>query len=175
MKRILILAVVLLAACGAEKPAPAVTTNTTAAPAPAAPAPPAAPAVPPDAVVSNLYKAHAAGQSPFFQTDDRARLDKYFEPSLASLIWQDAVTANGEVGAIEFDPLYAAQDMDIKNLAVSPAQIEGNNARVIVTFDNFGQKVQLNYSLVLVGNEWKIADIAYADGPTLRQMVVIEK
>lgn len=171
MKTILMLAAVLLAACTAEQPAPAITTTTVV---PAVPTPDT-PAIAPDAVVSELYKAHAAEQSPFFQTTDRARVDKYFEPSLASLIWQDAVTANGEVGAIEFDPLYAAQDMDIKNLVVSPAQIEGTNARVIVTFENFGEKVQLNYSLTLVGNEWKIADIAYADGPTLRQMVVIQK
>lgn len=165
MKTILMLAAVLLAACTAEQPAPPPAAATTTA----------APAVAPESVVSDLYKAHAAEQSPFFQTTDRARVDKYFEPSLASLIWQDAVTANGEVGAIEFDPLYAAQDMDIKNLVVSPAQIAGTSARVIVTFENFGEKVQLNYSLTLVGNEWKIADIAYADGPTLRQMVVIEK
>ena len=163
MRKIVILAL-LLAACGAEKKEP-----------PAVAAAPAVPAVAPDAVVSALYKAHAAEQSPFFQTTDRARLDKYFEPTLASLIWQDAVTANGEVGAIELDPLYAAQDMDIRNLVVQPAQVEGNKARVIVTFENFGEKVQLTYSLALVGNEWRIADIAYADGPTLREMVVIEK
>jgi Protein of unknown function (DUF3828) len=163
MKTVLILTV-LLTACGAEKKeTPVVTTA------------PAVPAVAPDAVVSALYRAHAAEQSPFFQTTDRARLDQYFEPSLASLIWQDAVAANGEVGAIEFDPLYAAQDMEIKNLVVSPAQIDGNNGRVIVTFENFGEKQQLNYSLARVGNEWKITDIAYADGPTLRQMVIVEK
>lgn len=110
-----------------------------------------------NALVTDLYKS----QSPFFQTENRALVDKYFEPALATLIWNDAVAADGEVGAIDFDPLYGGQDFEVKNLVVGPAQ----NGRVVVSFDNFGRKEQVIYSLTAEG---KISDIRYGDGLSLR-------
>jgi hypothetical protein len=117
-----------------------------------------------ETVVADLYKAHAADQSPFFQTDHRDRVDRYFEPALADLIWKDAVASAGEVGAIDFDPLYDAQDVEIANLVVHPAE----NARVIVTFENHGTKEQITYAMTQSADAWKIADIIYRDGRTLR-------
>jgi len=64
----------------------------------------------PDALVADLYKAHNAKRSPFFQTRSRARIYQYFEKDLADLIWKDAITSKGEVGVIDGDPLYDAQD-----------------------------------------------------------------
>jgi len=156
------LAVSLLLGCTAERPA--------APPASASTnddAPPVAPAGA-ETVVVDLYRVHAADRSPFFQTEHRDRVDHYFEPGLAELIWKDAVTSKGEVGAIDFDPLYDAQDVEITNLAVQPAQLTGGNARVVVTFENHGTKEQLTYSLAPAGGAWKIADVTYRDGRTLR-------
>ena len=45
-------------------------------------------------------------------------VDKYFVKSLADLIWKDAHGPKGEVGAIDGDPLYDAQDMEIKKFAI---------------------------------------------------------
>ena len=73
------------------------------------------------AVVSNLYKAQT---SPFSQTTDRGLVDKYFTKDLADMIRKDATTANGEVGVIDGDPLYNAQDADIKALVIGGAAIE---------------------------------------------------
>ena len=73
--------------------------------------------VTPEAMVADLYKQHDAKKSPFFQTKNRALVDKYFTKTLADLIWKDATTAKGEVGAIDGDPLYNAQDIEIKNFA----------------------------------------------------------
>jgi hypothetical protein len=150
----------VIAGCGSKE--------TTARPAePATPAAPlATPA--PEALVAKLYEQHARDESPFFQTKSRALVDEYFEPTLAELIWKDAVAASGEVGALEFDPLYDAQDTDIKTFVIQPGSVEGENARVVVTFENLGEKKQLTYSLVLVGGSWKIADIAFGEGRTLR-------
>ncbi|HUR80883.1 MAG TPA: DUF3828 domain-containing protein [Thermoanaerobaculia bacterium] len=122
----------------------------------------------PDAVVSDLYKAHEADQSPFFQTAHRDRVDRYFEPALADLIWKDAVSSAGEVGAIDFDPLYDAQDVAIANLAVQPAEVTAGSARVLVTFENHGTREQIAYSLAQSAGAWKIADVTYRDGRTLR-------
>ncbi|MEO8380389.1 MAG: DUF3828 domain-containing protein [Acidobacteriota bacterium] len=122
----------------------------------------------PETLVTELYDQHARSESPFFQTKSRALVDKYFEASLGDLIWKDAVTSSGEVGALEFDPLYDAQDTDIKNFAIHPGTIEGDRASVLVTFENHGEKKQLTYALARLGEVWKITDISFGEGRTLR-------
>ena len=135
--------------------APATPATTSAAPPPAA----ATPAVPAESVVKELY---AAKESPFFQSTDRALVDRYFEPALAEMIWKDA--QGGEVGAVGFDPLYDAQDMEIKNLVIARAQ----DGQVVVTFENFSKPQRIVYSVVDVAGAWKISEIHYAEGHTLR-------
>ena len=56
----------------------------------------------PEALVSDLYKQKS---SPFFQTKDHGLVSKYFSERLAQLIWKDAVSSKGEVGALDFDPV----------------------------------------------------------------------
>ena len=181
-KTLSLAALLLLAGCsyaGQEKQQASATAqqNSQAAAQPsqqAAPQPsPAAarPATPPDALVSDLYKQHDAERSPFFQTEDRARVDKYFEKGLADLIWKDAVESKGEVGALEADPLYNAQDSEIKKFAVSAVSQSGDKAEVAATFENFGEKQRIVYRLVAVGADWKIADIDYGGGTTLSKML----
>lgn len=137
----------------------------------AAPAqtPPAA-RVAQEKVVADLYAAHAGQQTPFFQTESRERVERYFEPGLAELIWNDAVKTHGEVGAIDFDPLYGGQDSEITNFVVHPAQTVDGETRLVVSFHNFGEPQQVTYVLTPAGDAWKIADIRYADGRTLREV-----
>ena len=125
----------------------------------------------PEALVKTLYEQHGLKQSPFFQTTNRELVDRYFEKTLADLIWNDAVASKGEVGALDSDPLYAAQDTDIKNLVVRSAVVDGGNARVAVTFDNFGAQEEIIYSLAAAGESWMITDITYGDGRTLRSIL----
>ena len=96
------------------------------------------------ALVTDLYKQHDAKKSPFFQTKDRALVDKYFTKTLADLIWKDANNSSGEVGAIDGDPLYNAQDMEIKGFAVGKAEVKGDDGKLAVTFTNFGEKKTIN-------------------------------
>ena len=121
-------------------------------------------------LVAQLYREHDAQRGPFFQTDRRALLDQYFETSLADLIWKDAVDSKGEVGALDFDPLYDAQDVEPKNLVIHGAQADAGTVRVPVSFESYGEKRQLTYVLVRAGDAWKISDIQYADGRTLRKV-----
>lgn len=122
----------------------------------------------PDALVTDLYKAHDQKRSPFFQTKSRALLYKYFEKTLADLIWKDRVSSKGEVGVLNGDPLYDAQDMEIKNFAIGKAEPEGEKARVTVTFENFGQKKTLIFILGKGTAGWRINDIDYGQQGTLR-------
>src|SRR6185503_5505611 len=125
--------------------------------------------IPPNIVVKNLYAAHKAGVSPFFQTKSRARLNKYFTRSLANLIWKDAVESKGEVGAIEFDPLYFSQDPQITDFRIMETGWGGdskfgpaNEAVVQVTFKDSGKERMISYQFKQGPDKtWKIYDIHY--------------
>jgi hypothetical protein len=118
----------------------------------------------PDKLITNLYQAHAHKRGPFDQEGNRALLDKYFAKSLADLIWHDRVSSKGEVGVIDGDPLYDAQDFEIKNLSVGKAETQNENAKVTVTFDNFNEKKTLVFLLVKGNTGWRINDIDYGAG-----------
>ena len=121
----------------------------------------------PDALVKDLYRQHDANESPFNETKDRALIDKFFVKNLADLIWKDNIRSNGGIGAVEFDPLYDAQDTDFKKFSKGKTKIENDNATVTVGFENFGEKKTITYVLRQKNGDWKIADIKYAGGGTL--------
>ncbi len=121
----------------------------------------------PNALVADLYRQHNLKRSPFFQTRSRARVDRYFTRRLADLIWKDAHGPKGEVGALDGDPLYNAQDMKIKRFLIGSPKYSNGKAEVSVSFENFGKKNEVVFRLVRVGNGWKIDDIKYDDGTTL--------
>jgi hypothetical protein len=122
----------------------------------------------PDALVRDLYAAHKNRRSdPFFQTKDRVRLQKYFAQDLADLLWKDAKTSaeKNEVGALDGDPLYNAQDMKITAFRIKPPEYgEGNRdlADVAVTFKNFGKEQTVRFRVERDSRKaWKITDIFY--------------
>jgi hypothetical protein len=122
----------------------------------------------PDALVTELYKAEKKKASPFFQTKNRALVDHYFTKELGDLIWKDAVSSKGEVGAIDGDPLYDAQDMEIKDFMIHPAKTEEGKATVQVTFLNFDKKTSITYHCVQQDGGWKISDVQYAEWAMLK-------
>ena len=119
------------------------------------------------ALVADLYKQHDGKKSPFFQTKNRALVDKYFTKTLADLIWKDATSSKGEVGALDGDPLYNTQDPDIKSFAIGKATVTGLVATVPVTFTNGGRKEALTFELKQVSGSWKIDNIQYGGGENL--------
>lgn len=115
----------------------------------------------PDALVKDLYAKHNNKKSPFFQTENRALVDKYFEKTFADLIWKDAVDSQGEVGVLGADPLFDAQDTDIKKFVIGQPKISNGKATVVASFTNFGKKKAITYQLVQQNSNWRIADIVY--------------
>ncbi len=122
----------------------------------------------PDALVSDLYREHNRKHSPFFQNRSRALLYKYFEKSLADMIWKDAANSKKEVGAIDGDPLYDAQDMDIKKFVIGKPSYEAGKSRVSVSFENLGQQKTIVFILVNGRSGWRISDLDYGQGRTLK-------
>ena len=121
----------------------------------------------PEALVADLYQAQKQKRGPFFQRRSRALVDQYFARSLGDLIWKDARTSKGEVGVIDGDPLYDAQDMEIKKFAIGQPVYEATKAKVLVTFENFGEKKTITFMLVKGVTGWRINDIDYGGGRTL--------
>lgn len=121
----------------------------------------------PDALIRDLYKMHDKQPGAIVQGKNRAILDKYFDRNLADLIWKDMTANQNEIGTIDFDIFYNTQDPDIKKLSVGAPQISGERASVPVTFENYGTKNSLTYSLVKQKGTWKISDINYGAGNTL--------
>ncbi|WP_395749962.1 DUF3828 domain-containing protein [Prosthecobacter sp.] len=122
----------------------------------------------PEALVAELYKAEKKKASPFFQTKNRALVDHYFTKELGDLIWKDAITSKDEVGAIDGDPLYDAQDMEIKDFMIHPGKSEDGKATVQVTFLNFDKKTRITFHCVQKEGAWKISDIQYAEWAMLK-------
>jgi Protein of unknown function (DUF3828) len=121
----------------------------------------------PAALVSDLYRQHNRNRGPFFQTKSRALLTKYFTKKLADLIWKDRIAAGNEVGALDGDPLYNAQDTKIKRFVQhKPTYVKGK-AEIVVSFENFGKKETVTFLLVSEQDNWKIANIKYSDGTDL--------
>jgi hypothetical protein len=123
----------------------------------------------PDQVVKNLYAARKSPKTdPFFQNKNRALLDKFFTRELADLIWKDAISVKpGESGNLDYDPLYYAQDTDIKNFVVGKAD---ENNIVKVNFKNYDRDEQIIFTLVkenTASKIWKIESIMYSDADDL--------
>lgn len=121
----------------------------------------------PDAVVKELYSVHGKDNGKILNGKSRVLLDKYFDKNLANLIWKDLTTHRDEVGVLDFDPFYNAQDIEIKKITVAPPKIQNDKAEVTVNFENYGNKETINYVLVKQNADWKISDIKYKDGGSL--------
>jgi hypothetical protein len=141
-------------------------------------------AVEPKVIVKNLYAAQAAGAGPFFQTKGRNILDKYFTKALADMIWKDAVSAKGEVGAIDFDPLYGSQDPQITDFTIMDTGWGGDSkygpadeAVVQVTFKDSGKERMVSYQFKQGrGKKWKIYDVHYrGDGGEVKLAEILAR
>lgn len=109
----------------------------------------------------------------------RALIDQYFGKETAALIWKDAITANGEAGALDFDPLYDSQDPQITGFKVGETHFGGivkhkgdepeeGLAVLEVTFKDSGKSVRIGFQLNQdMSKVWKITDIHYPDGRSL--------
>ena len=122
----------------------------------------------PKDLVAQLYQAHDSKHDPL---DETALLGRYFDPALLKLYLKDKDEAKGEVGRLDGDPLYNAQDMEIKDFSVSAPEMAGGEARVTVSFKNLGKPTRIVYMLSRTANSWKISDIRYDDGSSLKKIL----
>ena len=118
----------------------------------------------PDAVVRELYRVHRNGYGHVFDKSGRKLQQRFFDANLANLIWKDLTeTPQDEVGRLDFDPLYNAQDIKITRFRVGAPAVEGDKATVHVTFSNYDRKEDLKFLMTKTPTGWKISNIDYRE------------
>ena len=116
----------------------------------------------PQALLKALYafSLHSEDGDP----DAPSLYSGFFSDHLNGLIKADRdKTPEGEIGALDFDPVIAGQDGQPSDLKIGQPLILDNSAEVEVEFINF-EPVKLHYTLVKQGGGWKVGDIAKQDG-----------
>ena len=119
-------------------------------------------------IVTDLYSAHCGKADPLQYPASKKLLGAYFEKALLSLFLKDEAESQGEVGKLDFDPLYAAQDFEIKDFSVVVVAQQKDSAEVAASFKAMGVSEKIAFLLANTAEGWRITDIKYSDGRTLK-------
>jgi len=125
----------------------------------------------PEAVVTELYREHNGKHDPLQYPTGNKLLAAYFEKGLLSLYIKEESESRGEVGKLEVDPLYYAQDVEIKDFSVVLVAKQKDSAEVAASFKNLGNSKKIVFSLANTAQGWRITDIKYPDGITLKAIL----
>lgn len=98
---------------------------------------------------------------PGIRTQSKPVLERYFSPSLASLLMKDAECqrTTKEVCKLDFDPLFASQDPGASGLTVKA----GAPGKVTVEFEypSNRDRIKIEYSMAKLGARYRITNISY--------------
>jgi Protein of unknown function (DUF3828) len=119
-------------------------------------------------LVTQLYQSHRSKHDPL---DETQLLGRYFDAALLKLYLKDKREAKAEAGRLDGDPLYNAQDLQISDFSVSAPEMAGRETRVTVHFKNIGKPTDIIYVLSRTGDGWRISDIRYDDGSSLKKIL----
>jgi hypothetical protein len=126
----------------------------------------------PQDLMRELYRVHDQGNGPLLDPAASKERRVYFTESLAAALDQELDRRDAEeVGNLDFDPFYNAQDTEIADLDFAVAKVSGNQTFAIARFSNFGEPNEIVYKVVQDGRGWRIDDIDYGDGHTLRKVL----
>ena len=126
----------------------------------------------PDSVIRELYRVHNNGKGGVFEAKGKKYIYKFFDQKLADLIWKDITeTPEGEVGNLDFDPLYNAQDTGITNFQIGKPIVVGDESTVLVSFRNFGQPTRIKFEMLNGKEGWKIKNVLYGNKTDLIKLL----
>jgi hypothetical protein len=118
----------------------------------------------PDSVIRELYRVHNNGKGGVFEAKGKKYIYRFFDQKLADLIWKNITeTPEGEVGNLDFDPLYNAQDTGITNFQIGKPVVKGDESTVLVSFRNFGQRTKIKFEMHKGREGWRIKNVIYGD------------
>jgi hypothetical protein len=104
----------------------------------------------PAATMMKMYNQHLANKGVFLDEGKEDIWDFTFEPELIEVL---------KPRAWGFDPLFFAQDAEIKDIKAKTISEKGGNALVLMEFTNFGEPVSLVASLRVTDHGWRLVNI----------------
>jgi hypothetical protein len=122
----------------------------------------------PKDVVAQLYKAYGTEQTSAGET---RLFTRYFDDQLLKLYLKDKREAKGEVGRLDGDPLYNAQELQITDFSISEPKTIGKETLVTVRFKNIGKQRRVECVLHQTAKGWRISDMRYDDGYSLKKIL----
>jgi hypothetical protein len=122
-------------------------------------------------LAAQLYKEHSGKFDPLQYPASKKRLLNYFYKPLLDLYLKDQENSKGEVGKIDFDPLYDAQDFEISDFKLVVLPNKKGLGYVAARFKNMGVDQEIIFALQRTKMGWRIADIKYKDGRSLRKIL----
>ncbi|TCT05647.1 hypothetical protein [Aquabacter spiritensis] len=145
-------------------------TAQTSAPAAAGPAVASAPAA--DAMLRTIYQRYvetAPDASPDVDYTSPKGARAMFDPALAKLM---VAEGKRQELRLDFDPFIDGQDYEIKAVEYETRPVSATQATVIARFQNFDEKKEVVYKMVLTPAGWRIADISWGpDRDTLVKLL----
>jgi hypothetical protein len=126
----------------------------------------------PEGFIRSLYRFHQPGKDTPDWFGDKRTLATYFDSELTTLFLKDDECAKREQGVcnLDFDPIYDAQDFDKETANLQIAAVTGQTDLFNVTFTNLGIRT-LVYRLTNTPTGWRISDIKYPEGPSLKEIL----
>lgn len=125
------------------------------------------PADAPKTLIQDLYKVHNQGKGSIFSGKSKAPLQRFFDKKLADLLWKILTAKSDEVGPLDFDPLFNAQDLLLRNFRIGASTGDEQKSMVTVTFRNDSRAETIKFRLRHTDAGWKVENIVYADGSDL--------
>jgi hypothetical protein len=129
----------------------------------------------PEDFIRSLYHFHQPGKETPDWFGDKQTLSKYFDKELTALFLKDDECAKREQGVcnLDFDPIYDAQDFEKETTNLRIAAVVAQADLFKVTFTNIGTRT-LVYRLTNTPSGWRISDIKYPEGPSLKEILSLE-
>ena len=115
-------------------------------------------------MVAELYKEHSGKSDPLQYPASKKLLPSYFYKPLRDLYLKDQEDSKGEVGKIDFDPLYDAQDFEISDFNLVVLSNKKGSGYVAARFKNIKVDQEIIFALQRTKMGWRIADIQYKYG-----------
>jgi len=126
----------------------------------------------PASVIRELYRVHNDGRGHVFDAKGKTHLYRFFDQKLADLIWKTITeTPEGEVGNLDFDPLYNAQDTQIANFQIGRPVVKGDTATVLVSFRNFGTRTKISFAMHKSEAGWRVSNVDYGKDTNLVKLL----
>lgn len=128
----------------------------------------------PERLIRSVYSEHQPWKKKTIILQDKDSLARYFDEQLSELILKEneCVKTTRELCNLDFDPIMDAQDFEATkpDLKIIKVQSKVDSLSYKVTFTNISKRT-LIYQLCDANNGWKICDIVYPDGNTLKSIL----